>query len=91
MLVTIKERTWIDKSLAGLPWRIYHTFQLGSHGQKQYDMQGIVHEHDGAIPPEDLERMREHTKAAALRTKELRKAAKRLTITFHVEQQQWQT
>jgi hypothetical protein len=87
MLVTIKERIWREITLAGLPLRIYHTFQLGAHGQKQYDMQGLFHgDEDGKVPPEELQRMREHTKAAALRTKELRKAAKRLTISFHVEQ-----
>lgn len=85
MLVTIKEHTWIDINLPGAPWRIYHTFCLGAHRQKQYDMQGVVHNHDGELPAEDLTRMREHAKAAALRTKELRKAAKRIPIVFHVK------
>jgi len=86
MHITIRERKFIDGSLAGHPWRILHTFSLGTQHQKQYDIQGAVHDHDGSFDPEDLETFRKHSRAAFLRTPELRKAAKRLTITFHVEQ-----
>lgn len=88
MQITIKEHIWIEKSWPGLPWRIYHTFTLGVHRQKQYDIQGVIHHHEGPRPPiELLAHAREHAKGAFLRTKELRKAtAKHIPITFHVEQ-----
>jgi hypothetical protein len=86
MRITINEHVFREIAWVGMPYRILHTFRLGAHGQKQYDMQGWVPDCEGEIPPEHLVRMREHTRAAALRTKELRKAAKRFPIDFTVEQ-----
>ena len=87
MHITVREFRWIDKNLHGMPWRIRHSFWIGAQRQHGFECEALLATRGQREPSAaDLARIREMAIATIQRLKTIRKAAKRLTITFHVEQ-----